>query len=65
MIGSPENDAALRLECWRTAMEMAPDQRHNADAVDKMSTRIYSFIAGGGNAPPPESRDKSKQTPKR
>jgi len=68
MIGTPENDAALRLECWKVGMAMARQNQHDHVVVDKMATAVYAFIANGANvttAPVTESRDKSTKTPKR
>lgn len=69
MIGSPENDAALRLECWKIAVTMAGGGRFDVNIVDKTATAVYSFIANGSVSPetPPvtEGRDKSTKTPKR
>ena len=65
MIGTPVEDAQIRLQCWQLGVEMAGNQRHNATNVAILSTAAYNFVAGGDKLSPPDSRDKSTKTPKR
>lgn len=64
MIGTPVEDAQLRLKCWELAITMAGGQRCDVDTVDKMATAAYSFIATGADSneskPAAKARDKSK-----
>lgn len=65
MIGSPVEDANVRLQCWKFGIEMAGNARHDDAVVAKMATAAYNFVAGVEKSTPPDSRDKSKPTPKR
>lgn len=65
MIGTPVEDAHIRLECWKLGVAMAGNDRHSADNVAILSTAAYNFVAGGEKSSPSDSRDKSKPTPKR
>jgi hypothetical protein len=65
VIGTPENDAALRLECWKVGVEMAGGGRFDADNVAKLASAAYTFIASGEKSPSSDSRDKPSKAPKR
>jgi hypothetical protein len=65
VIGTPVEDAHIRLECWKLGVQMAGNEKHNAENVAILSTAAYNFVAGGEKSSSSDSRDKSKKTPNR
>lgn len=53
----------IRLKCWELAMTMAGAHRHDTEAVDKIATEIYDFVATDGiSSTSAESRGTSDTT---